>query len=508
MELTPEQQAIVRSTGDIKVNAVAGSGKTSTLIAYAAARPRDAKILYLAFNRSVKLEAAKKFADRNLQNVRVETAHSLAYGYIVRRHGYTVSDFGYSTTDTAEMLSFNTGADKHAVYVAAMHINRFVAFYCNSDKETPDELNYTDTVHDKNARIFVRQYYNYLLAQTKLFLSRMDKGEIPVTHDFYLKKFQLSAPELNYDYILFDEGQDASPATLDVFMRQEKAVKVIVGDTHQQIYSWRYAVNSLEKAGFAGYDLSASFRFDQDLADLAKSVIGWKSHFGLTADVALFGKGGDVSVRSRAVIGRTNLGLLQRAIYYVIELDEVKQLYFEGNFSSYTYADDGASLYDVLNLSLGKRYLIRNKLIKSMNNLEELEDYIDKTGDLQLRTMVAIVQDYGERIPGILKTIRERHVQNHEKEKAQMIFSTVHRCKGMEYDSVELADDFTNEASLLKLKKELPPEKLNLTVINEEINLVYVAITRTRCELSVPKTLFPAMFGEATDEVSAELPSP
>jgi superfamily I DNA/RNA helicase len=51
---------------------------------------------------------------------------------------------------------------------------------------------------------------------------------------------------------LFDEGQDASPAMLAIFLKQ-KGVKVIVGDTHQQIYAWRYAVNSLAKADFTNY---------------------------------------------------------------------------------------------------------------------------------------------------------------------------------------------------------------------------------------------------------------
>lgn len=50
MQLTPEQEAIIASTGDIKINAVAGSGKTTTMVAYARSRPVDARILYLAFN--------------------------------------------------------------------------------------------------------------------------------------------------------------------------------------------------------------------------------------------------------------------------------------------------------------------------------------------------------------------------------------------------------------------------------------------------------------------------
>ena len=32
-------------------------------------------------------------------------------------------------------------------------------------------------------------------------------------------------------------------------------VNVIVGDTHQQIYSWRYAINSLEKTSFKNFNL-------------------------------------------------------------------------------------------------------------------------------------------------------------------------------------------------------------------------------------------------------------
>ena len=57
--LTEEQKAIINSTGDIRINAVAGSGKTTTIIEYAATRPPGSRILYLAFNKSVRLEATR-----------------------------------------------------------------------------------------------------------------------------------------------------------------------------------------------------------------------------------------------------------------------------------------------------------------------------------------------------------------------------------------------------------------------------------------------------------------
>lgn len=83
MDLTLEQQNIVNSTGNLKINAVAGSGKTATLIEYARAKPKGSKILYLGFNKSVRMEAARKFADQGLGYVQAETAHSLAYKHIV-----------------------------------------------------------------------------------------------------------------------------------------------------------------------------------------------------------------------------------------------------------------------------------------------------------------------------------------------------------------------------------------------------------------------------------------
>ena len=49
MQLTAEQEAILRSTGNLRINTVAGSGKTTTLMAYAASRPAGSRILYLAF---------------------------------------------------------------------------------------------------------------------------------------------------------------------------------------------------------------------------------------------------------------------------------------------------------------------------------------------------------------------------------------------------------------------------------------------------------------------------
>ena len=52
MNLTTEQWAVINASEHIlKVNAVAGSGKTTTLLEYARQRP-NYRILYLSFNKS------------------------------------------------------------------------------------------------------------------------------------------------------------------------------------------------------------------------------------------------------------------------------------------------------------------------------------------------------------------------------------------------------------------------------------------------------------------------
>jgi superfamily I DNA/RNA helicase len=115
--------------------------------------------------------------------------------------------------------------------------------------------------------------------------------------------------------------------------------------------------------------------------------------------------------------------------------------------------------------------------------------------------MLEIVKEYGNDIYDIIKNIKEKHVPNDEKEKADYIFSTVHRCKGMEYDQVELINDFINEKKLEnKLREDRAEGKEpDFTKLNEEINLLYVAVTRTKNKLVIPETLMPKDFAPSVN---------
>ena len=111
--------------------------------------------------------------------------------------------------------------------------------------------------------------------------------------------------------------------------------------------------------------------------------------------------------------------------------------------------------------------------------------------------LVDIVKKYGNDIPGIIKTIKDKHVENDEKEKAEIIFSTVHRCKGMEYDVVHIVNDFITEDKLEKLSDDSKGDALSLSRLNEEINLLYVAVTRAKNVIYIPETLISKNFPQS-----------
>ncbi|TCN70724.1 3'-5' exonuclease [Acetobacteroides hydrogenigenes] len=486
MKLTNEQVAIVQENADVKVNAVAGSGKTTTIIEYARQRQNARGMLYIAFNKSVKLEAEQKFARAGLSNVRVETAHSLAFKHVVMGSGYRVR-FGYQTHELVRILCLGRNMDMVHALTIANHVNRFAAYFCNSPSRKVQELSYLDAVKDEGARQFVQANYDTIEYLTRVFLAKMDSGELEITHDFYLKKFQLSNPTLPYSHLLFDEGQDASAAMLDVFLKQ-RGTKLIVGDTHQQIYGWRYAINSLESVGFKSQNLSTSFRFNGDVAALAQNILQLKSNLSSSFVPPYISGMGDASgaIHSRAFVARTNISLLDKAIELLIDKKKVGSIYFEGNISSYTYGDEGTSLLDIIYLQRGAKDKVRDGLIGSFNDIYEFEEYVEETDDVQLKSMLEMVKKYGPELPALINKIKQSHTEDKDKSKADIVFSTVHRCKGMEYDEVTLANDFFTEE---KLRREFAINPARVDELSEEVNLLYVAATRARKRLNLPVEL-------------------
>lgn len=102
------------------------------------------------------------------------------------------------------------------------------------------------------------------------------------------------------------------------------------------------------------------------------------------------------------------------------------------------------------------------------------------------------------KLPDTIKAIKDKPVDNDDKAKAEMIFSTVHRSKGMEYDAIQIVNDFITEEKLIQLKDDNKNNAINFTKLNEEINLLYVAVTRRRNSIYLPEPLVPCQFPKST----------
>jgi len=59
-------------------------------------------------------------------------------------------------------------------------------------------------------------------------------------------------------------------------------------------------------------------------------------------------------------------------------------------------------------------------------------------------------------------------------------------------------DDFISEEKLEKLVSDNKKEELDIAKLNEEINLLYVAVTRAKNSLFIPETLMPAELEESS----------
>lgn len=86
-----------------------------------------------------------------------------------------------------------------------------------------------------------------------------------------------------------------------------------------------------------------------------------------------------------------------------------------------------------------------------------------------------------------------------KQDNAELILSTGHKSKGLEWDNVEIIDDF------ISLKETLENAEGNIEIPKEELNLFYVALTRSKKELILNKSymLDDALLKECQKRITA-----
>jgi F-box protein 18 (helicase) len=494
MELTKEQTDIIENKSNCIIEARAGTGKTSTLIEYSLQNQNKNK-LYLAFNKSISEEAKVKFKEKRVEKITILTAHALAYKDIIVSQKYII---GYNPNAYGLTKHFKIKGS-NLEYKFLNHAIRKFEIFCNSDIDSIDKIKYQDSIDLEASLKFYLEFKNEIDDFAKWIWEDMDSRKLECSHSFYLKKYQLSKPKLNYDIIMLDEAQDASPVILDIFFKQN-GLKIMVGDNHQAIYSWRGAINALQLApeDYQKFYLTESFRFPKYIADQGLEALSFKEGLDPSFDFSklkLIGRGVKTKIETRAIISRNNVALLRKLIF---RKDLYKNVWIEGGLDSLLSTNSGVSIFDIYYLKYHKLDKIKNFFIKKFSNVEELQKFYMDLDDPSINSFVTFLNEIGETLEQKIEDLKTRISDS--KMYSDWTFSTIHKAKGNEWDEVEILtpsnfeDGFPIKVPDYKVKtgkggkvssveySEEEKEKIRKQWI-EELNIYYVAITRSKVKL-------------------------
>lgn len=484
MTLTTQQELIINAKEEsFKINAVAGSGKTTTLLEYAK-KNSHLKILYLAYNKSLQLQLQDKLQEYKLSHMQVSTIHSLAYNKI-QAYNYNLAHDLKNQVIERVLTGYEQTFNQKAYYPIPEYvalIKDLINFYCNSSLIALDTklLDSYKKQSDLGAKILelISKNEKRVLAHIKHILSSMKNKIIDATHDFYLKMFYLNksiSSNLGYDLILIDEAQDISDVMIGI-VESQNCRRIYVGDSFQQIYSFRFATNALNKIDLPSFDLTQSFRFGNDYAKTLQNNLNTLYEINASKPLKISGtnqitKIGKDSIdfnKQFCVIARSTFGLIQQIVYFI---HDKKKVYFEGGYGSYSFMNQ--TVYSIFYLKQKKNDKITIDEIKDFETIGELEQFAKDTKNQDYLNIIKFINTYGDNIFEINKKIKEHLVS--DKNQADIIFTTTHKSKGLEYEQVLMADDFISKKEIVNTKNKISHQR-----INEELNIYYVAATRAK----------------------------
>lgn len=493
MNPTEQQRTCIAAAAQnmiVKIEAGAGSGKTSTL--KLVSNELKEPSAYLAFNKTTAVEAGAKFPP----HVVCKTTHSFAYAKFGRplqdklsRPKGAYVNVAFTGTEIARFYKLqNVFSRAQELIVSGNAVGLFVRqtverFEQSADTElkskhlpTADMKKYIDAANNAAKTV--------LDCAKKLWKDRIDlSSKVLATHDTYLKQFQLSKPNLGFSIVYLDEAQDSTPCVLDIVMAQASygAKIILVGDRYQAIYGWRGAINAMEQIDGATTYLSKSFRFGQGVADVATAVLQGAMKLTGREDLASVIGGAGTVDRSMPYMNlfRTNSALLYAAVAAIGDGEEIR---IEVDVKDFIRLLQSAQF-----LSVGDTKSVKHENILPYPTWDDYKEEAKiMTGEM--KRIVNIIE--GGDFHRFVSTL-ERY---ENPASAKVVYTTGHKAKGREHDQVVLCDDFPSHFD--------GGEWVGLS--DMERNLLYVAVTRSMRVLEINQSV-----REATEYYGlAQAPSP
>ena len=456
--LTSEQRLIVNSHAHIiVVQAYAGTGKTTTLQAYARARPRQ-NFTYICYNKAIQLEANARFPS----NVHCVTFDALAYRRYAKDkttstpiliHPLNIAFVKQNLAGKAlrDRRGGPVNLDDTTMLGVAMTLKNFA----EDTKHGHVHLYHTPTAKlSEQQRYFACQLAQWLWQQyqkrsTRLACYTLNRAVL------WLEGLCRDLPE--HTTLLIDEAQDLNALMLSALTRTPHP-KIFVGDQHQRIYGMLLGSKSaldntsalVSKTTPERYHLTQSFRYGHDVAALLTRFVRLMSSCNKEPRIR------GTSARSTHVprkliemptpftaLFRTNCGMVIKAASYAQNPRRKRKL----------------------------RLFVRGwKALRA--NILRMKRY-GGGGDAKksegLMGCKKIMQHFGENLTSTLVQLDACLVS--DESDADIVLSTIHQMKGLESDRVWVHGD-------INLKTSFQCDGVDGVVTwtpreTEEMNLVY-----------------------------------
>lgn len=476
---------IIHGCGNGVIRAYAGSGKTATLIGAMKLVPKNKKCIFLAFNKSVKEEIEKKLV--GYDNCTVKTLHGLGYSMISNyiKDKPNVDEFKYNSFLRHNLNELSTAKikDKKKITEYCDNIIQLLEFsrmnLAQSSREIANIANEYSIPHDNDEVDVVIK----LMKWGKKHLNSVDFT------DLVWLPYELDIPpkQNKYDWIFNDEAQDYSVAYVKLFMRCFKRGTRFVscGDEFQSINQFagasEQAFNTMvSMPNTQVFDLPMSYRCDQEIIREAnmfvKDIIprdgaglGIIKHDSRLAEI----KDDDL------VLSRTN-GALIKLYSKLIKLG--KACYIKGS------DDDKNNLLSTVEKfrvgeELGKQFECDGLFPRLYDNMiSERNKLVDGGMDMIDAINTQVVQSKYDTISSLTtiasgcNTVSElinRINKIYSRSNTGICLSTIHKAKGLEANNVHIICRSVMPQKYAKTKSE----------IQQERNLIYVAITRAKHKL-------------------------
>lgn len=473
------------NAGNGITSAVAGSGKTTTLIEALKVIEPGKKAIYAAFNKSIVEEIKMRIPN----GVDIQTMHAIGLAAIKGAYGYKIKLDGrkYNTyIKTFDNKWQTKEIEKPNEYRKRIH--KLCDLLRQSVCAAVGELYQVATKNGVEfEEIDLERAFEVveIASDESRFIDFVDMLYYPIKHNLPLIS--------TYDWVLIDECQDLNRAQQELVMRLLRKEKrgagteavvgrwLAVGDPGQAIYGFAGAdtdsYSRLRSLADIELPLSTSYRCSQEVVRLAQTInpliqssptapVGIVNHKGKLSDI----KDGDF------VLCRNTAPLIDVCLKFI---GMNRKAYIIGS-------DIGKTVIELIDRTLES--LISNMFIILDQDRDELIQSLWEKGYTTEEALESeLMQRYDEKIQ-IIRVIwkanrfqythqlvaKINEIFNDDNTKSGIIFSTIHKAKGLESHTVHI------------ICKELMPNPRATKdwELQQERNLMYVAYTRAKHTLN------------------------